>query len=102
MSGSNYPPGVTGNEPQIAGYDDECAFCGQPWGEDHSHAPKKAKPNKDAQRFAWLTKRGLSLGKEKGYCFVVWMAWDGYRKNITGKSFRDAIDAAMKHDKEKR
>ena len=24
---SNYPPGVTGREPEIAGYDDECDDC---------------------------------------------------------------------------
>lgn len=28
---SNYPPGVTGNEPQIVGYDDgpKCQWCGE-------------------------------------------------------------------------
>ena len=33
---SNYPPGVTGNEPEIAGYpDDHCADCGAHLSEPH-------------------------------------------------------------------
>jgi len=29
MNLSNYPPGVTGNEPEIAGYDGPCDVCGK-------------------------------------------------------------------------
>ena len=35
MSLSNYPPGVTGNEPQIAGYS-ECPRCGASYEESDS------------------------------------------------------------------
>ena len=45
--GGEYPPGVTGNEPEIAGWPDEecsdcmgaghvCEFCGSPYDEDIS------------------------------------------------------------------
>jgi hypothetical protein len=31
---SNYPPGVTGSEPEITGDDGRCGACGGPLGED--------------------------------------------------------------------
>ena len=30
---SNYPSGVTGNEPQIAGWNPHCAYCGHDYDE---------------------------------------------------------------------